>query len=197
MSTRGARFQTKTTGSEGGLVRGLEAKKHCLHTLQEQDEAKLMFIDVKKAHLNAKCDEEEGVELPDEFKKFPNCAKLMRWLYGMRKAASGWEDDHARRLVNDRVSIWQGSFKNHNHPKTHVRVVVHGDDFTFAATDSELMTMRSRICQWYDVKVRGFLCIGKRDVREIEMLQRSLRWTEEGSTKRVTNVARHCWEGWD
>ena len=31
---------------------------------------KLMFVDVeKKAHLNAKCDEEEWVELPGEFKK--------------------------------------------------------------------------------------------------------------------------------
>ena len=58
--------------------------------------------------------------------------------------------------MNDRVSIWQGSFKDLNHPKTHVRVVVHGDDFSFASTDSELMKMRSRICQWYDVKVRGF-----------------------------------------
>ena len=31
---------------------------------------KLMFVDVKKAHLNAKCDEEEWVELPNEFNKF-------------------------------------------------------------------------------------------------------------------------------
>ena len=30
-------------------------------------EIKLMFIDVKKAHLNAKCDEEEWAELPEEF----------------------------------------------------------------------------------------------------------------------------------
>lgn len=31
------------------------------------EEVKLMFIDVRKAHLNAKCDEEEWVELPEEF----------------------------------------------------------------------------------------------------------------------------------
>ena len=29
------------------------------------EEVKLMFIDVRKAHLNAKCDEEEWVELPE------------------------------------------------------------------------------------------------------------------------------------
>ena len=37
---------------------------------KDHDEVKLMLVDVKKAHLNAKCDEEEWVELPDEFKKF-------------------------------------------------------------------------------------------------------------------------------
>ena len=37
---------------------------------QGQDEVKLMFIDVKTAFLNAKLDEEEWVDLPDEFKKF-------------------------------------------------------------------------------------------------------------------------------
>ena len=30
-------------------------------------EIKLMFIDVRKAHLNAVCDEEAWVELPEEF----------------------------------------------------------------------------------------------------------------------------------
>ena len=35
-----------------------------------------MFVDVKKAHLNAKCDEEEWVELWDEFKKFVKYANL-------------------------------------------------------------------------------------------------------------------------
>ena len=29
-----------------------------------------MFVDVKKAHLNAKCDEEEWVELPDGVQNF-------------------------------------------------------------------------------------------------------------------------------
>ena len=34
--------------------------------------------------------------------------------------------------------------------------------------------------EWYDVKVRGILGSGKLDVREIEILGRSLTWTEEG-----------------
>ena len=39
--------------------------------------------------------------------------------------------------------------------------------------------MRSKMCKRYDVKVRGILGIGTRDVRETEILERSLRWTEE------------------
>ena len=47
------------------------------------------------------------------------------------------------------------------HSKTHVRVVVDGDDFTIAAAESELRKMRSRMCEWYDVKVRGILGNGE------------------------------------
>eukprot|EP00974_Lingulodinium_polyedra_P062883 6070082-Lingulodinium_polyedra.AAC.1 len=49
------------------------------------DEVKLMFID-------------EWVELPSEFWKRGRYARLRRWLYGMRKAASGWEEDYAEKL---------------------------------------------------------------------------------------------------
>ena len=34
------------------------------------------------------------------------------------------------------------------------------------------------MCEWYDVKVRGMLGSGQRDVQEIEMSGRTLRWTE-------------------
>ena len=64
--------------------------------------------------------------------------------------------------------------------QTRVHVVVHGEDFTVAATEWELRKMRPRTCEWYNVKVRGVLGSGKRDVREIETLGRGLRWREEG-----------------
>ena len=41
-----------------------------------------MFVDVKKAHPNAKCEEEEWVEVPNEFKNFGRYAKLKRWFTG-------------------------------------------------------------------------------------------------------------------
>ena len=73
--------------------------------------------------------------------------------------------------MNDGYQRGRAASKMFCHPQTRVRVVVHDDDFTFAATESELRKMRSRMCERYDdVKVRGILGSGTRDVREIEMM---------------------------
>ena len=73
-----------------------------------QEDVKVTFIDVKKAYPNAKCDEEDWLELPDEFKKSGKYAKCSTW----------------QSSVNDILLN-----------------VVHVDDFTIAATDSELGKM--------------------------------------------------------
>ena len=108
MSTRGARCPNQDERVRGTTCsrrcHRWRQRKHCLQTLQEvhkkreqgQDEVKLMLIDVKKPHLNAKCKEEKWVELPDESKNFGRYAKLVKWLHGVRMAASGWKDDHAK-----------------------------------------------------------------------------------------------------
>ena len=105
---------------------------------------------------------------------------MKRWLYGMRTATSGWEDDYARRLVEEGFRRSRAASTIFYHPKTQMRVVVHGDDFTFAGTESELKRIQAKMHEWYDVKVRGILGSGKRDVHEIEILGRNLTWTEEG-----------------
>ena len=43
---------------------------------------------MRKAHLNATCEEEEWVELPEEFSEYGRYARLRRWLYGMRRGAA-------------------------------------------------------------------------------------------------------------
>ena len=143
-----------------------------------QAEVKLMFVDVKKANLNAKCEEEVWVELPSEFEKFGKYAKVMFGKYGMRKAASGWEDDCAQRLVSHGFQRGKAASRIFYHPETQVRVVVYGDDFTFPGTDPELRRIETQMCEWCDAMVRGILGNGKRDVREIEILGRGLSWTE-------------------
>ena len=82
MQIDGARFPTpKREGTRDDLFAAmppLEANKALFafvagmrekRRVQGHDEVKLMFLDVKKAHFNAKCDEKEWVQLADEFKK--------------------------------------------------------------------------------------------------------------------------------
>eukprot|EP00973_Karenia_brevis_P056227 7819990-Karenia_brevis.AAC.1 len=56
----------------------------------------LMFIDVKKAHLNP------VLELPEECHRPPGYrGKLVYWMYGMRGAAAAWEKCYA-----DKLRVW-------------------------------------------------------------------------------------------
>ena len=84
---------------------------------------------------------------------------MKRWLYGMRKAASGWEDDYARRLVEDGFRRGRAASTIFYHPKTQVRVVVHGDDLTFAGTGSELRKVEAKMHEWHD-RYAAFLAAG-------------------------------------
>ena len=56
---------------------------------KDRRKRKLVFIDVKKAHLNPRCYEDVYIELPEEAGR-PKavCGKLRFWLYGFRRAAS-------------------------------------------------------------------------------------------------------------
>ena len=60
-----------------------------------------MFVDVKKEHLYARCEDEQWVQLPEEFWEYGKYARLRRWLHGMRKAAAGWEEEYAGKLESE------------------------------------------------------------------------------------------------
>ena len=60
---------------------------------------KLMLIDVKKAHLNPKCDQDVYIWLPGEANpKEGRCGRLERWLCEFRSAAQAWENHYAPKL---------------------------------------------------------------------------------------------------
>ena len=140
---------------------------------EKRRERGLTEMKPKKAHLNARGDEEERVELPDAFEEHGRHAKLRSWLHGMRKAPPGWEDDNSRTLQMDRFRRGRAAPTIFFHPETQVRVVVHGDDFTFAGTDSEL----NGKCASGTVSrcARGIHGSGRRGLQEIEIFGRILR----------------------
>ena len=59
---------------------------------------KLMFVDIKKAHLNGKLTEEKYAYVQLPLEAGGGIGRLRRWLYGMRPAASAWEEDYSNNL---------------------------------------------------------------------------------------------------
>ena len=73
---------------------------------------KLMFVEVKKAHLNAKCDEEEWVELPDEFIKFWEVRQIEEMAVWDEKGSVGMGGRLRKKIVGGWVSTWQSSIND-------------------------------------------------------------------------------------
>ncbi len=104
----------------------------------------MMFIDVRRAHLNAVCNGQADVELPEEMNKKGYCGKLKRWLYGMRNAAQGWEDNYVQKLPDDGYEQGTAAPTVFYCKKTEMRLVVHGDDFVFLGPQKELMRIKRK-----------------------------------------------------
>ena len=62
------------------------------HASGSSKELKVSFVDASRAYFNSPCNENVFVELPSEDFSLGKCGRLLRWMYGTRKAASRWED---------------------------------------------------------------------------------------------------------
>ena len=82
----------------------------------------------------------------------------------MRKAAAGWEDDYAERFGKVGFARGKGVPTSLYNKTTGVRVVVHGDDFTFSGTRRQLEKVRKLMAEWYDVKDRGIMGSGNDEI---------------------------------
>ena len=111
------------------------------------EEERFMFIDVRNAHLIPMCEEEVYVEPPEDFGRPGYCGRLKRWLYGMRKAATTWEEHYAAKF--EKAGFVRGIaaptvFYN---VRARVRVVVHGDDFKCSGVQKELEKMGDKMSE--------------------------------------------------
>ena len=139
---------------------------------KRHERLKLMFVDVKKAHLNGVVPEDEFVYIDLDGK----CLRLKRWLYGMRPAAAAWEADYAEKLRSVGFQRGRAAPTIFYCEELQVRGVVHGDDFTFLGYLEDLKVVEEHMRSWYDLKVRGILGDEKGDLDEIVILNRTIRW---------------------
>ena len=147
---------------------------------------KMLFIDVKKAHLIPKCQEDVYVELPAEANcREDECGKLIYWLYGCRRAGQAWEDHYSGILVAAGFIRGVASPVVFFHPQRELWCVVHGDDFTFAGYDEDLDFVTEVLKKEYELKVRGRLGPDEKDIKRIDILGRILEYRSWGLSWRA------------
>ena len=117
----------------------LEAKRilmsRAVTRRRDQRKRKLMFIDVRKAHLNPKCEGDVYIELPEECGAPEGmCGKLNYWLYGFRPAAAAWEKHYSELIEGVGFERGVSCGVVFYHAERDISLAVHGDDFTFLRT---------------------------------------------------------------
>ena len=136
------------------------------------EEVKISFIDARRAYFNARCEEDIFVELPFEDQIDGMCGQLEHWMYGTRGAASKWERHYSRVLVEAGCTKGKASPCVFHHKVRELRCVVNGDDFTTAGSDSNLDWFEKLLQKAFEVKLRGRLGSGPKDLDEIRILNR-------------------------
>ena len=142
---------------------------------------KSMFLDVRKAHLVPKCEQDVYVELPPEAGAADDeCGKLLYWLYGCRPAGQAWEDHYSRVLVDAGFTRGVSSPVIFFHLSRELWCVVHGDDFMFTGFEEDLDYALGVMEKEYEIKNRGTLGPDNSDVQEIDILGRILGYHSWG-----------------
>ena len=168
----------------------LEAKKSlialasCQKGVPKHQCKKLGFIDIRKAYFHAKAKRLIYVALPEEFcepGEFGKvCGRLNYSLYGTRDAASNWEECYSQALISLGFKQGLSSPCVFYHPKRCISTVVHGDDFTSLAVESELLWLRDSLKTIFLIKDRGALGPESHDLKEIRLLNRIIAWESDG-----------------
>ena len=136
-----------------------------------------MFIDVSKTHLYAPVGTETKayVDLPPECGKPGVCGLLQHWLYGMRPASHGWQDECTKQLKGIGFVAGPASPCRFYRSQDDVSCVVHGVGFTIEGPPDSLLGISAALRQVWLLKVRAMLGPEAGDDKEISILNRVLR----------------------
>ena len=141
----------------------------------------LSFVDIRKAYFNGVPKRNVHLAFPKELGIPDNLvAHLKRCVYGTRDAGAIWEECYAGALVEMGFTRGVASPCCFYHAGRNLRVVVHGDDFTCLGPKAEITRYEDELASRFEIKRRGH--IGECDgcVREIRILNRILRLTDDG-----------------
>ena len=159
----------------------LEAKRILFRASRKKGSTKkLLFLDVRKAHLNGVCDVDAYVVLPEEAGELPGkVGKLRHWLYGFRPAGHAWEKDYSDKFESIGMMKGKASSVLFFNKTSGLMCVVHGDDFTFLGEEEDLIEMKAKMEEWYEITDRGMIGHGETCKKEASILNRDLKWHDE------------------
>ena len=147
------------------------------------DRQMIFFMDISRAYFNAKTDESDPVyvDFPPEFgAPAGTCALLKRHMYGTRRAADGWQSEYSSALIDLGFKQGTSSACVFVHSERHIMVSVHGDDFTCSGSKPQLEWLEAGLRSKYELTVGARLGPGKNDDHEGLVLNRAVRWTNQG-----------------
>ena len=151
---------------------------------ESERRTQISLMDVARAYFNAKLDPGVStyVQLPAEDSDSENmCAKLIRHMYGTRAAADGWQEEYSTFLVETlRFSQGASSPCVFRHPTKELMMSVHGDDFTTVGAKEDLDWLESEMQAHYELTIQPRLGPGDGDAKEAIVLNRVIRWTDQG-----------------
>ena len=142
----------------------------------------LSFIDVRRAYFNAKIDQTDEpvyVSLPEEDPdNVDKCARLLRHMYGTRRAADGWQEEYSTLMI--RIGFRQGESCPNVFYHSEKRIVcsVHGDDFTSSGPKPSLDWFETAVAEEYEISIGPRLGPGPGDAKEGRALNRIIRWCD-------------------
>ena len=149
-----------------------------------EDRTQLSFIDVARAYFCAATDPNDPtyVELPDEHpgKAQGLCGKLLKHMYGTRKAADGWHCEYSGALMDMGFEVGDASACVFVHKPKRLHCSVYGDDLTTCGSKRSLDWFKARLEERYELTEAARLGPAPSDQKEARVLNRVVRWTADG-----------------
>ena len=144
---------------------------------------KVMFIDIRRAHWCAKIFRLVYVKLPDEA-GLPDgmCGGLNKAMYGCRDAAACWELEITDFFTCCGFAPGLGSPVLFVNQTRDLKVSIHGDDITVLGFEDDLMWLKQKLGERYELKFGGLLGPDTTDVQDVALLNRLIHYGSTSTT---------------
>ena len=162
----------------------LPGRDPCCRDSESDDRMQISAVDISRAYFNASTEGGPAtyVQLPAEDPDSARgmCGFLLKHMYGTQAAADGWQQEYAGFMRE--LGFQQGAASPciFVHTERNLATSVHGDDFTTCGPKRHLDWFEDSLEAKYELKKGGRLGPGRGDCKELTVLNRVLRWCDDG-----------------